>query len=248
MIIKAGHRAHPTIGIIAFTSLALAALVGCAAEQSPGTDASPTSSIPAASLSLEQRMIDAIEAGDVEAVRAVLDAGLSPDAPMGGPAADPQTSLHRAAVADQPAIVTALIEAGATVDVASGGLTPLMLAASYAGPETIQALLDGGADPYVPNPRNYRMLAIHYSARDGNLAALTTFLEQGMDIEIVDDWHFTPLIHACIGADEEVVRFLIAEGANINARDRDGSTPLTWATIYQNEEIIEIITSAGGTV
>ena len=43
---------------------------------------------------------------------------------------------------------------------------------------------------------------------------------------------FTPLHWAAMNDNEMVVRTLIAAGADIAARDRDGNTPLHWATAY----------------
>jgi ankyrin repeat protein len=236
-----------SVGAIAFASISLAALVGCAAEQSPA--ASPSTSPPVAPtthVSLEQRMIDAIDAGDVEAARAVLDAGLSPDAPIGGTAADPQLPLHRAAGADQTEIVTTLLDAGATVDATSGGLSPLMLAASSAGADTVQALLDGGADPTLPNYKFYSATAWHYAGREGNIPALQVFLGAGVDINLMDTTKTTALIYAAFFGQAEAVEFLLANGADPNIRDQWNSTARGWADFNGFPEIAGMIKDAGG--
>jgi ankyrin repeat protein len=244
--IATGRRAHPIIGIIAFASFTLAALVGCAAEQSPA--ASPSASPPVAptEVSLEQQMIDAIDAGDVEAAQAVLEAGLSPDAPLGGTAADPRLPLHRAAQADQTEIVTMLLDAGATVDATSGGLSPLMLAASSAGADTVQALLDGGADLTLPNYKFYSATAWHYAGREGNIPALQTFLDAGVDINLEDTTRTTAVIYAAFFGQADAVQFLIDHGCDLNIRDQWNSTARGWADFQGFPEIAEMIADAGG--
>jgi ankyrin repeat protein len=245
--IAMGRRAHATtIGVL--SALALTALVGCAAEQSPATGASPSPSVstPAVALSPEQQMIDAIDAGDADAAQAVLDAGLSPDAPLGGPAIDPQLPLHRAAGADHTEIVTVLIDAGATVDATSGGLTPLMLAASSAGADTVQALLDGGADASIPNHKFYSATAWHYAGREGNIPALQTFLDAGVDINLMDTTKTTALIYAAFFGRADAVQFLLDNGADPNLRDVWNSTARGWADFQGFPEVADIIGAAGG--
>ena len=240
-------RAHQ-YGIIAFASIALVALAGCGDVQSSAASPSsaPASDAPSVSLSLEQRMIDAIETGDVAAAQAVLEEGLSPDAPLGGTAADPFMPLHRAAGADQAGIVSLLIEAGATVDATTGGLTPLMLASSSGSVDTIQALLDGGADPTLPNFKYYGLSAWHYAARDGNIPALQTFLDWGVDVDYQDTTYGTAVSWAAGSGQAEAVEFLIAAGADLNLRDTTTTTPLGWAIAGGFTEVAEMLEAAGG--
>ena len=46
----------------------------------------------------------------------------------------------------------------------------------------------------------------------------------------------------------EVVELLIANGANVNAKDKDGGTPLLHATLSGHREIVELLISKGADV
>lgn len=242
------NNTKPSMALL-LSLLSLTALVGCASQHptSPGAspDLSPTSTMPRSS-DLEVHMIDAIDAGDPGAVQAILDQGLSPDAPIGGPAADPVLPLHRAAANDQAEIVAVLIDAGATVDATTSGSTPLMLAASSAGPDTIEALLAGGADISRPNPSFYSATAWHLAAKDGNVEALQIFLDAGVDIDLVDTTDTTALIYASFYGETEAVRFLVDHGADPNIRDNWNTTALGWATYNGHTEAAAILEAAGG--
>ena len=46
----------------------------------------------------------------------------------------------------------------------------------------------------------------------------------------------------------EVVELLIANGANVNAKDKDGGTPLLHATLSGHRETVELLISKGADV
>lgn len=84
--------------------------------------------------------------GRDEVVPALLAAGADPDAvATNGTELRP---LHAATAARSPAVVGALLEAGATVDARqAGGFTPLMAAAKHGDTASLRSLLDAGAEP-----------------------------------------------------------------------------------------------------
>lgn len=166
---------------------ALAGVAGCSTE----TASSVAPTVTTAAATPEEQMIDAITAGDVEAVARLLDDGLSPDADL-GTGGDIVTPLHRAAMDDQPEIASLLLEAGADANARTGGITVLMIAATSAGAETATVLLDGGADPTAQNLRNWGMYAIHYAARNGNVPVLALLADRGSDIDLLDATWSTP--------------------------------------------------------
>lgn len=84
--------------------------------------------------------------GRDEVASILLAAGADPDA-----VADNETRLrplHAATAARAPAIVGALVDAGATVDARqAGGFTPLMAAAKHGDTTSLRLLLEAEADP-----------------------------------------------------------------------------------------------------
>src|SRR5712671_155326 len=91
-------------------------------------------------------LIDAVKAGNRDAVRAILatPAGKSG---VNTPEPDGTTALHWATRADEGMIARDLVAAGAKANVANRyGVTPLSLAANNASAELVDVLLKAGAD------------------------------------------------------------------------------------------------------
>lgn len=227
---------------LAATAAILAlALVGCArADTAPA----PSEVAVDASVGLDIQAADAIVAGDLTLVQALLEAGLDPEVDLGGGV----TPLHKAAASDQAAIAATLLHAGADPDAqADSGQTPLMLAASVdAGAETVVALLDGGADPLVHNPTLEGMTALHYAAWRGSVHALAALLDAGVDIDLVDGRETTAIMYTTFLGQPEAAALLISRGCDLNHRDNDGKTALFWARYHDFPAIAQAIEDAGG--
>src|SRR5271157_4651140 len=56
------------------------------------------------------------------------------------------------------------------------------------------------------------------------------------------------LINAVFNGDKEAVASLIAKGANVNAKDKDGYTPLIWASQYSKIEMVNLLLVKGADV
>ena len=108
-------------------------------------------------------------------------------------------------------VVRALLDGGADQHLTTDdGTTPLMAAAGL-GPST-----------YTPRePRGLR-------SRNGE-GAVKVLLEAGADINAVNEADFTALHGAVFRGLNEVVQFLVENGADINARDFRGRTPYRMA-------------------
>ena len=77
-------------------------------------------------------------------------------------------------------------------------------------------LLDNGADVNVKNSHGATVL--HYCS---DIKCIEFFLKYGADVNIG-----SPLYNAACGADSDLVKFYIANGADVNARDSKGRSPL----------------------
>ena len=128
----------------------------------------------------------------------------------------------------------------------SEGRTPLMWAAQYGAAETVQALLDAGADPDAQDDSEAGETALvkainHASAE--RLEVITRLVNAGVDIErLHGDAGMTPLMHAAT-ADVYVpdphsmmfagtTRHLIQLGAKLETEDKNGNT--VWRVIKRN--------------
>jgi len=69
-----------------------------------------------------------------------------------------------------------------------------------------------------------------------------------LNINALDQSGQTALILACRNpkANPDVVKALLAAGADVNLRSRAGYTPLTWAQVHNNAEIIRLLRRAEG--
>ena len=86
-------------------------------------------------------------------------------------------------------------------------------------------------------------LSIHYVARRGNLVEIKSMLAKNPEL-INKKYSFignTPLHFAARGGHKEVVEFLCACGADVNAQNKFGQTPLDYATEKDHKEVMDFL-------
>ena len=111
---------------------------------------------------------------------------------------------------------------------------------------TIAAVVLVGCGPPARN--------IWQAAADGKIDAVKYHLAAGVDVNVKtrDILGTTPLHEAVRKNRKEIVELLIAEGANVNAKNDDGETPLHYvAFVGQKEipkEIAELLIAKGADV
>ncbi|MFT7773650.1 ankyrin repeat domain-containing protein [Roseateles sp.] len=110
--------------------------------------------------------------------------------------------------------------------------------------ESLRALDSLLASPQTevdgPNAQGETPLMI--AAIRGSLPAVQVLVKRGAAINR-QGW--TPLHYACAGPDNGVAAFLIAQGAEINARSENGTTPLMMAARYGNSDLVPLLLKAG---
>ena len=133
-----------------------------------------------------------------------------------------------------PAIVRALLEAGADWD-ASGarGNTQLVRAAKRGNIEVVKALLEAGADPNVGNRFGY---LLHSVVEQRKVEVVKALVSAGADLEVRNSRLETPLHTAAIAGSAELVTLLLKAGADPNARNMLCTTPLHYAAGLWNPE------------
>ncbi|MFD8914991.1 ankyrin repeat domain-containing protein [Streptomyces sp. NPDC059575] len=114
---------------------------------------------------LSRRLFQAVLAGDVRGVKAVLGNGASP----GWRDGDGTTPLYLASVQGEAEVVRLLLEGGACPDEESGGLgsegTPLCAAACWGHTEAVRELLAHGADPELREDRGTGWSPLEWAER-----------------------------------------------------------------------------------
>jgi len=165
---------------------------------------------------------------------------------------DDWTPLMYAAQEGHTEIVKLLIENNADVNVKlpNRDLTALMLSAKKGHIEIVSLLKKAGANDNnseieellkhaAKDPDNIDVFI--WASRDGKVADVKNFLENGVDVNNTDRFGRTALWAAVDGGQTEIVKLLIEHGADINATDENGVTVIRRATESGNKEIEDLI-------
>ena len=193
---------------------------------------------------VEKSLIAAIQTGNIEAVKTLLDAG----ADVNEPAYTTKTPLHYAAHSISLDVLKLLISSGADLEARtqSGNYTPLMYAGFFNNPDNCRVLLEAGANPNtldnwyistldaasgfydvvklireaggVAGPQ----MSIHEAASWGNNENVGLHLFFGTDINLLDGIGETPLDAAARGRKHNTVAFLKTQTRVEFATDENG--------------------------
>ena len=120
------------------------------------------------------------------------------------------------------------------------GQTPF-LAAALAGDVTVmKLLLKHGADPNIPTFGGTTPLmaaagvnwVIYQTFDEGQQALLDAVklcVELGMDVNATNSMGLTAVHGAANRGSDEILKFLVSQGATLDVKDKEGRTPLVWA-------------------
>jgi ankyrin repeat protein len=154
------------------------------------------------------------------------------------------TALHQAASGNDTESIRQLLDAGLDVNAVNfAGFTPLILSAAQGNLAAVKLLLDRGAQVNAVSGDgsfqkvkagtialgNFTPLLL--AAPYGSTAVINTLLEAGANVNAKDVRGMTPLMLA-IGTDRQnpdVIRALIAKGANLNEKSLTNETAFDWA-------------------
>jgi ankyrin repeat protein len=115
------------------------------------------------------------------------------------------------------------------------------LTAALAGDGTVmKLLLKHGADPNIPTYSGTTALmaaagvnwVFDQTFDEGQpalLEAVKLCVELGMDVNAVNSMGLTALHGAANRGSDEIIRYLVQQGAKVEVKDAEGRTPLTWA-------------------
>jgi hypothetical protein len=145
---------------------------------------------------------------------------------------DGVTTLMIAGLTGRVAIMEALIDAGATIDLqAPDGMTALLAATAFARTTReiagIELLLARGADPNLANAEGNDPLMM--TARHGLIEAVIVLLRAGADPRRANRYGTTAFMQAARGHLVETARILIRAGADPLQKDERGLTAAKYA-------------------
>jgi len=213
---------------------------------------------------MSQQFFEAIRAGDLGAVDALLNA----DAALLAAKDEKGLGAYTAAkYSGRNDIAALLLEKGVELDVFAAcmagakeramelvganpqllnayspdGWTPLHLACFFGNPSVAEALIARGADvrPQSTNPMHNTPL--HAAAAGRSKEAVRALLEHGADVNARQEGGWTALHAASQNGDVEMVRLLIAGGADVQIRADNQQNALDLALGKGHQAVVELL-------
>lgn len=123
---------------------------------------------------------------------------------------------------------------------------PLHYAATKGNSEIVQLLLDAGADINVLTRFHPKKQAVHLAAANGHLQVLNILFDEGADVNAISSRGATALHEAVVSNSDDVARYLIQMGADVNLASEDkGYTPLHQAVRLNFPEMASLLLDSG---
>lgn len=190
------------------------------------------------------RLVDAMAQRDAALVQSLLDEGLDVNTARG----DGVTALLWAAHWDDLDAAEMLLRAGAAVNAADDhGVTPLARACENASAAMVARLLEAGADPNLAQANGLTPLMT--ATRTGDLDVVKALLTHGADVNAATTTtHETALMWAAAERRSEVVRLLVAWGADVHPTPQQAFSPLIAAAKNGDIETAQVLIAAGADV
>ncbi len=211
-----------------------------------------------------QELHEAIRVGDEARVHALLDA--DPALVHGGGAAG-MAPLLLAIYTKRPLMAKLLLGRGAELDVfaaaamgetaacrkfihaddvllqmaSADGWTPLHLACFFGNLETVEMLLELGADVKVRSANAMHNTPLHAAAASRNQEICALLLSHGAEVGATQQAPYTALHSAAANGDLEIVRLLLAHEANPKAKSEKGETPLDMARQRGHSAVVDLL-------
>jgi len=176
----------------------------------------------------------AANGGHVDAAKVLLAHGADVEAERSGGF----TPFHDAIVKKHRAVAELLIAHGAKIH---GEMS-----AAYVDKQTVQLLIDLGAD--VNQRDKGGDSPLDEAAFRGNTEVLNLLLDHGADINASGEYGSTPLHHAASRGEAEAAKLLIESGAEVNTKAKNGDTPLCRAIRSSQLKVTEVLLANGADV
>lgn len=154
-----------------------------------------------------------------------------------------ELNVHEAAATGQTERMRQLIAADESLvnSHADDGFTPLGLAVFFGHPETVNVLLEAGADVNLASRESMNVTPLASASAAGRLEIARNLIAHGANVNARASGDFTPLHESAASGRMEFARLLLDHGADINAKTSDGKTPLDYAREHNREEMVQLL-------
>jgi ankyrin repeat protein len=227
---------------------------------------------------LRNSLFSAVDRGDAQAVRALLDRGVDPNAVdhSSSSAWRGYSVLHRACKVGNVEVANSLIDRGADLNAGSAddGMTPLMSALQLRKLDVARLLVERGADVNARGGRGYltavsmawslpaeerrvfyRLLIEHgahvsltEAVRYRDATRVSAMLREGIDPDEAAVAVQGPLYAAASSGYPEIASLLLDAGADVNRRGLQGDTPLIAAVRTRSVPFVRLLLRRGADV
>ncbi|HEY4689399.1 MAG TPA: ankyrin repeat domain-containing protein [Anaerolineae bacterium] len=217
-------------------------------------------------------LIDAVKAGDADAVKALLasdPALVNAKDESGNSAILLATYYERKPIVDlllayKPTL--SLFEASAVGDLervksilaedpdliaelmnaySHDGFTPLGLAAFFGHADIAEYLLARGAEVNSVSRNRMRVMPLHSAVAGRHLRIAEALIAHGADVNAAQQDGFTPLHGAAQNGQQEMVLLLLDHGAEVKAKAGDGRTALAFALAEGHASVADSLRRRG---
>ena len=179
---------------------------------------------------------------DINTLNMLISAGANVNARNRGDVHTQVTPLHMAARCGHTEIVRLLLQAGARINAGKSeepGFTPLLLALWENHPDTAELLITHGADIASGDYLSH-YTPLYLAVQCGYFNIVKLLLEKGAtNIDSADCEGDTALHIAARNNNASIFNLLVAHGANIHLKNKNGCSSLVLVKRHDDSEILE---------
>jgi uncharacterized protein len=192
-------------------------------------------------------VLTAVERGDHAKLQQLLKAG----APVTARNAQRATALLLSVRKRDVTAVKLLVAAGADVNAQDNIKdSPFLLAGALGDVEILKLLIAAEPGPDFKRVNRYGGSALIPACERGHVEAVQLLIKAGVPVDHVNRLGWTGLLEAIILSDggkphQQIVKALIAAGADVDLADKDGVSPLKHAKQRGYAKIVEMLEAAG---
>ncbi|KAG8551139.1 hypothetical protein GDO81_003978 [Engystomops pustulosus] len=143
-------------------------------------------------------------------------------------------------------IVQLLVNHGADINQETGsGKNSLMLACFAGHLDIVKYLREQGASWESRDKGG--CTAMHWAVDGGDVKVIEWMIADGCQVDVKDSCsRWTPLMRvSAVTGKTDVARRLLAAGADVNVKDKDGKTPLMVAALNNHERLVRLLIEKG---